>query len=210
VGLLCAAVGVSCAEDEAANDCEWTLQEWCAEMQSCEGYETRDQALATVLDDGISLFGASACDDGSSIRVGGGLGGKTFKYDRTSGELVGAMTYSDALMEGCDRGNTGAGEMALCWDGCTLLSETLLEGDDSEACTGAVAEPFIAACMDEPPSLVVGCEACACTACYPTLLQCARIEREQDEPDACATVDEAIECIMANCSDVCADQLEST
>src|SRR5688500_14896249 len=89
---------VACGDDESdpPPDCDQTLDEWCDSQELCEGYETRDEALESVLTDDLALLGARSCNDGNTIAVGDGLGGKVFRY-AADGALIGASRYSDAL-----------------------------------------------------------------------------------------------------------------
>ena len=188
----------ACAAEE---DCAPSLEEWCGE-EGCDARPDLDEALAQLPTSNGVLDSARLCGDRVLVIFSGGFTSTSLVYDVANGKLVGGAQGSDALTDDeCENQMGSAGEPATCYeDGCSLWVSGHTADPAADACQGALAEPFIGACLAEPPSAIAGCEECACASCYSTLLPW--------RGDIAMIAPSALSCLNDHCPDECSAQID--
>jgi hypothetical protein len=188
----------ACAAEE---DCAPSLEEWCGE-EGCEARPDLDEALAQLLTSNGILDSSQRCGDRVNVIFSGGFTSTSLVYDVGSGKLLGGANGSDQVTnDECANQMASAGEPVACHgDACSLWVSGYTAGPSADACQGALAEPFIAACLAEPPSTIAGCEECACSSCYSTLLPW--------RGDIGMVAPSALSCLKDHCPDECSAQID--
>lgn len=199
-----AATAVGCGDDGSdgdAPDCTPTLDEYFGD-QSSDTINTLDASLEDLLNPRrFPTFGRvvtlGECGGQVVIEQGSGVGGARYAYDADSGELIGIdNVYSDEPHE-CD-GKLQVGEPIADCDSCPLLGLQSEHDLDVSPCTGARAQPFLDACVQNPPELVADCAACACEHCYPAFSgDCDPDPAEQE--NVCHAI--GARCVLDHCDD---------
>lgn len=190
--------GCAAEEDE---DCTPSLEEWCGE-DGCDARPDLDEALAQLRASDSRFDSSQLCGDRVMVAFSTGFTSTALLYEVASGKLVGGAEGSDALTnDECQNEMASAGEPLPCHgETCSLWVSGYTAAASADACQGELAEPFIAACLAEPPSAIAGCEGCACAPCYHTLLP------PWEDRTAIAPV--ALSCVNNHCSVECSTQID--
>jgi hypothetical protein len=211
---LLAGTAVGCSDSDSDNDsdsdgggdggepdCTQTLAEYCGD-QGCNSMSTLDVSLEDLLNPRrFPTYGRVAtlaeCDGQVVIEQSTGLGGERYAYDAESGELIGIdNVYSDVPQE-CDGKRQIGAPIADC-DSCPLVGLQSEHDLDVAPCTGERAQPFIDACVQNPPAIIADCAACACEHCYPAFIPDCDPDPAKQE-NVCHAI--GARCVLDHCAD---------
>jgi hypothetical protein len=201
---LLAGTAIGCGDDGRDGDepnCKPTFEEYCGE-QGCGTVGMLDATLADLLmPSRFPTYGSVAtlgeCDGQVVIEHGSGISGARYAYDADSGELIGIDNVTSDEPQECDGELQVGAPIAEC-DSCPLVGLQSESDLDVSPCTGERAQPFLEACMQNPPALVADCAACACEHCYPAFSGDCDPDPNKQE-NVCHGI--GASCVLEHCDD---------
>lgn len=165
--------GFGCVEEGKAERCDRSFETkgLCASVDDCPSWQTLEAGLARAVEllpeEPLLSLHYEECENGLQIDLG--LSPHSFdyyQYDLATKELVGVGSFGDGVTaeDKCNKL-----PFVDCNNRCSFV-ETSVDTSwlyGGTACSGPLAEPFIADCNEAMASLSEECRSCACEACYP-------------------------------------------